>query len=422
MYPVAYSANADRLEQRERPSAEARRTMWRLFSLAATIRISLWLLVSALSGDVNSISRDSMWYDIEGQNIALQYQTGDVNWSLWIDDGWFQFIGLCYYLLVPSLTLIVFINSLLAGGATVLTYRIAASVFGSPAVAKASALTFALFPGAVFFHSLPLKECAACFSAMLIVWGILQVQRQPGFSPWLKIVVGILIIAALRVYLVPVFIFLTVLCVFPIPTKSFLAATIVLAGLGYALLLVAVYLITQAGIRTEGNEMLQYFDIERINQTRMSMSRGKSKIFADEEDAQYTGDVIHDVKLLGLGIFHFICTVDPTRVRSGRQFLVLPEAALILLCLPSLVYGTYKAWKIHGRAALPVILFFLSFLLLYGSATTNLGALYRWRLQAVGLAAMLIFFGAWLRRKGFAYAMLKLLARRELRQEQSYGM
>jgi hypothetical protein len=80
---------------------------------------------------------------------------------------------------------------------------------------------------------------------------------------------------------------------------------------------------------------------------------------------------------------------------------------LLLLAVPPLVGGIKNTW-IHKRdIALPVLVFAFGVMLVYTSATTNAGAMFRWRMQALPFFIMMTSYGVYLQQKGMLFRLMQ---------------
>ncbi len=383
------------------------RAMMKAAQLAFTLRLGLWFLLVLTSASMYTVSRDIYTYEKQARAIAEELAAGTRPLSSWIDEGWFEFLGVVYYLFgnnsFVNMTIAVFVNALAVGWATAMLYRLALAVSDDHRVAGASAMTFALFPGAIFFQSLPLKEGISVFAVTAIGWGLVQVFHLRSPKGWRAWLIGVLLIAGLRVYLVPVVLYISLLCLIPMPRRGLLSRVAVLTVWAALFALVALYSVRQAGVDISKHESLQYFDIDRLNETRTSLVRGSGAMYDDKRNVQFGDDPLHNLNLAVRGAFFFIVSVDLSHIRSTRQAAAVPEALLLLYALPSLFVGIVGGIRTRGKVILPVILLFFALLIVYSSASTNLGAMYRWRLQALPFLLILVFQGAALRRRGGFY-------------------
>ena len=144
----------------------------RIAAVGITVRIALYLaMMVAVGGEANAISGDADYLHYLASLNALDYAYGRTDWEKLIDDAWPVVIGMVYYYIYPSLNVIVVLNGLAAGLALVLLFRIVLMTTSNRLVAVAVGYTVALFPSAVFFQCLPIKESIAMLSIMSTTWG-----------------------------------------------------------------------------------------------------------------------------------------------------------------------------------------------------------------------------------------------------------
>lgn len=130
------------------------------------------------------------------------------------------------------------------------------------------------------------------------------------------------------------------------------------------------------------------------------MNVGNAKLYTSKADSHYGQGIANDVWLFCKGLFFFFFTIDFTNVTRTRQLAATPEVLFFLLFLPYIYFGVVKGWNAGPRRVLPLILFGLALIVVYSSATTNMGAMYRWRMQAVPFLIVLIAYGALLWGRG----------------------
>ncbi|MDA9858389.1 hypothetical protein N9D23_09725, partial [Rubripirellula sp.] len=177
------------------------------------------------------------------------------------------------------------------------------------------------------------------------------------------------------------------------------------------------YSISTMGIELSEHEALKYFDIDKLNSTRASLSRGSGRMFrATSQDSAWGQNTLTDITLAAKALWFAIAGVDLTDLRSARQMLATPEAFLILYSLPSMIAGIINLWRNNIRAALPIILVTLAIVAVYGAGTTNMGAMYRWRIQALPGALLLVYYGAACRQKSLFYTIVRNLRRTDSHQ------
>lgn len=381
--------------------------MRQLFAITLISRILVVALLTAFQGSIEEISRDSAEYHTTGIELAEAFARGEMDWSRWIDDGWKQFVGVLYLLIGPRLVGVLAVNAILSAWAAVLAYRLALNVYRDDAVATVSAYTFALFPSIVYYTSLPLKEAPAVFALLGLAWGIrhfIQGRQSLGLR-W--IAVSLAIIAALRIYLFFVCLGCTVVCLIPMHVtgdiKGALKVGACLATLGGGTFLAVQY----SGVDLEEHESLQYFDLDYINNVRVDMNAGKSKLFENDDASAYGQDIVQDVVNAAKGLMFFFLSIDVTNIRRDRQMAAIPEMLFFIYCLPYFIYGLLGSWRRMPARTMPVVMLACVLVFVYGATTTNMGAMYRWRVQALPFLIMILMYGATVRRGGLLYSIVR---------------
>ena len=107
-----------------------------------------------------------------------------------------------------------------------------------------------------------------------------------------------------------------------------------------------------------------------------------------------------------VALYFFFVTLDFTDIGGARQLMALPEVLLLLFLLPSFVRGLRYSWRHHRQAALPLAVFAFGLLAVYGSATTNMGAMFRWRMQAMPFVLTFMMCGVLVQGRGILYRIL----------------
>ena len=100
-------------------------------------------------------------------------------------------------------------------------------------------------------------------------------------------------------------------------------------------------------------------------------------------------------------------SINPNKLTRTRQLLAIPEMLFLLYCIPYIFIGVKEGWRRAPDKLLPILLFGAVIAGVYASATTNMGALYRWRAQALPFAIMMIVYGASVRRRGLLSQLVR---------------
>ena len=384
----------------------------RIALLAMTARLIVYLvLLASADGETHKVSRDSEALHYRAMEIAIDYGNGLTDWGQLIDNAWPLAIGLLYYHTAPSLLIVVGLSALAAGVATILTYRIAVMATSNRLVGTAASYTVALFPSAVFFQCLPIKESVAMLSILWVAWGLLRVRLQGDLRGVKWMLLGILVIVGLRVYLAPILVYCVALTLLMRSGRGLGAALAQLTIWSVLLLVVFQVSLDLGGLDWRQIRAFEYLDMDRLNKVRSSLSRGSGSI-ANRRDTNTTAfgnSLTNDVVLLATGIYYFLIGINFFNIRSTRQWAAVPEAIMVVSCLPYLFFGTRALWRYHRTAAVPVLVLTVALFTVYGAGTTNMGAMYRWRLQAMPFVAITIYLGAAHWRRGPAFSVLKSL-------------
>jgi hypothetical protein len=393
-----------------RPGAEARRFLWRLFWGAFVVRLIGVVLISLTDAIRSlSLSPDSLRYHEEALAIAEEMRGGLFNAPNWIDNGWFQFTGLVYYLLGPDPLYIQLINILLGALTPLVVFRLVLEVYGVEKLARVTALLVAFFPSFIYWSCLMLKDPLSIFSVSLLVLAVVRLRRSFSAGTLAVMALCLLMLLGVREYLFFVSVFLIVISYIPVEGRRTIPLLATMTGV-VALIGVATY---AAGFGVFGLEYIRqshYFDLEYINQSRINISHGTGAFFDAPEEAVWGESVDSTFRALVAAIYFFFVSIDLTQIGSLRQLMALPEVLMFLLLLPSLARGLSYSWHHARQASLPLAVFAFGLLAVYGSAATNMGAMFRWRMQALPLLLTFMVCGAFVHGRGPIYRTLRRLA------------
>jgi hypothetical protein len=335
-----------------------------------------------------------------------------VDWSRWVDEAWKELFGLVYYLLGPQMIYIIFLNALLSGAGAVLVYWISTVAFDDDVVAHLAAYLWALFPSVVYYTALPLKEAAAVFALLSICWGIerLLAGNRRGNYQW--IAMGLLIMVGLRLYLVPLLSACVVLSLLFARVRKQGGSFLHILFLSVAAGLFCILLVRSYGVDLTEYQAFEYYDVETVNEVRMRLTRGNARMFEHGSESLYGENWLDNTIKVLKGVFFFFFSLDVTSINRQRQLAALPEMAFFLYCVPYLISSIRHGFQHRAAKIFPLVIIALCIIAVYGSAATNAGAMYRWRVQALPFLIMLIVYGAAVRRRGLLYTFLRKTAAR----------
>jgi len=356
-----------------------------LIMLAWLARLLVVFVFNATGAVRNlGLSSDSFLYHRTGEEIALSLRQGFSVFDLqWIDHGWFQFTGLVYYLFGPNPFWMQLINITLSSAAVWFTYRFAQKAFGDQNVARLTAVMVAIFPSFVYWSTMMLTDPAALLAMTMIVASLVHLRQRISLGWVLALAIGLLIYLGVRQYL-----FLVCLLMIPVAIIPFGQRRPGTTLVSFAMAILVINAITiPLGYGFLGLQEIrgsQYFDLEYINSTRVAIGdHGRGAIFDDPNQALWGSDWVTNIRNAITAVFYFFVSLDLTNLRSHRQLMALPEVIVFISILPALFRGIWLTWKRYRRTAWPILLMAFVILAVYGSATTNLGALFRWRMQSL---------------------------------------
>lgn len=364
----------------------------RIFVIAIVLRVAMALVLNLGGFLFSGMSRDSIRYHITGLEIARQLASGSpVDLKSWIDDAWFLLIGYVYYLLPSHPIVIQLINALLGSLAAVMTAEMVWKAYGNAKCAFFAGWLLAVFPSFVYFNALMLKDAASLFLIATLGWAIVSLRVQFAFRYVVVILLCLVGYLGIREYFFLVGGALAMLALLPIFGRSAVTLKgLVLVMAGYAGLVAVLGAIVPDLFFTRTD----YFDIDYINATRDRLNRGTGAI----GDSNWGGDLLENIEAGLTGIYYFLFSIDPLGIDSNRQLFALPEMLIMLLAVPPLMRGMLMTWRHYRATAIVLIIFGIGVLSVYVSATTNAGALFRWRMQAFPFLFGILAMGLSLKR------------------------
>ena len=376
----------------------------KLFFGAFAVRFAIVLFFTATDA-IRSLhlSPDSLKYHRVGMEIAEQMAAGNFNWPNWLDNGWYQFTGLVYYLIVPEPFLIQLVNITLGSLTPVLVYHLVARVYGHEQCARWTAIMVAFFPSFIYWSCLMLKDPVSIFAVCLLVLALVSLQQKFAVQWLFAILFSMLVFIGVREYLFFVCVFFILASFFPVEGQRTAMALVKLAVL-VTLLGAATW---AAGYGFLGMDYIQnshYFDLDYINSSRVAIGdHGSGAFFANPDQALWGKDLMSTLRAAAAAVYFSLVSIDLTRLGSFRQLMALPEVLLTVCLLPSLFRGILYSWRNYRQKAMPLFVFAFGLLAVYGSAATNMGAMFRWRMQALPFLMAFIIVGLIVKGKGTLY-------------------
>jgi len=370
--------------------------LWRLCISAWLFRL-LIIVLYALTDAIErfNLSLDHRRYDNEGIWVMNAMNYGDFALKSWIDDGWFQFVGLIYFLLWPSPVLIQLINITLSVVTVIPLFLMIRELTADVRVQRFYAILIAFFPSIMFWSTLMLKDPAAILAVALVIYGVFVLRQRFSLWPLLGLLAGLVIFIGTRTYLFIVIVMLmpAAFLLFPAGKRQIPWRIIILPALIGLLPMAIGY-----GYFASGEfQQSMYFDIDYINAVRGSMSTGSGALFDDGGHTWGRG-IGSDIWLAVTTLFAIFVPVNPFELANVRQLAALPFVLVMFYLFPFLVRGVRYLWA-QRRLTAPIMVIASGVLAVYIGGTSNTGALFRWTAQVMPYFLLAISFAAFARRR-----------------------
>ncbi len=378
----------------------------KVFFTSWSIRLSLLLFVN-MTGAIEKLglSSDSLYYTRVGKIVANQMANGNFNWPRWIDNAWFQFNGLVFYLFGPHPIYVQLFNITVASIMPIIVFHTLKKVFPDIRIARLTTLMVAFFPSFIYWSVLMLKDPISWLAVSLLVYGTVSVKIKFSVKYVISILIGLIIFLGVREYMLYISMMIVFLSLVPLK-----GSTLGVFVRWIAVILIMGFIAQLAGFGFFAMDRIAdsvYFDLDYLNHARVKLSdHGSGRFFQNEEDAVWGQGWLNDLKSFSLAVYYSFLSLDITSLGSVRQLMALPEVLLFMNLFPNLVVGAKEIWRRHRNLALPLLGFGFGILVVYGSTTTNKGALFRWRMQALPYLLAIISYGIYFRKKGWFYKLL----------------
>ena len=377
----------------------------KLVAYAFALRLALVVLLQATDAiTLLRLSPDSQRYHRVGIEIAAQMANGQWYWGEWIDNGWFQFTGLVYYLFGPHDLMMQIINISLGVAIIPYVYRIFSQCTDDIIATRFYAILVAFFPSLVYWSCLMLKDAVSTLAVVFVVYSIFEMRIRPRLRLGLYYAVGLLILLGTREYLFSVLLILTppALLLFPLLRNQSTPLALLVAILAAGFFPV---LLGQGFFASEYLLHSRYFDLEYINRTRIAMGDHGSGALFDQGEVHVWGEsVASDLEAVFVTLSAVLMPVNPFALASVRQIIALPFALFMLAMILPLARGILYGWRIR-RLATPIGVITAGMLAVYVGGTTNAGALFRWTTQLMPFLLMAVAAGLFYRSDRLGYRL-----------------
>lgn len=377
----------------------------RLVIYSFSLRLVIVLLLQATDAIyILRLSPDSERYHRVGIEIATQMAMGSWNSMGWIDNGWFQFTGLIYYLIGPIDWAMQLINISLGVAIIPLGYRIFSQCTDDVIAARFYAILLAFFPSLVYWSCLMLKDAVSTLAVVLVVFSVFEMRIRPAFRLAFPFATGLLILLGTREYLFTVLILLTppALLLFPLLRKQSTPLVLILAIMAAGAFPM---LLGQGFFASDYLLHSRYFDLEYINRTRIAMGdHGSGALFAQDNVHVWGESVAGDIEAVLVTLSAILMPVNPFALASVRQLIAVPFVVIMVASLWPMARGVMYGWRIR-QLSTPIGVITGGVLAVYVGGTTNAGALFRWTTQLMPFLLMAVAAGLFYRTDRLGYRL-----------------
>jgi 4-amino-4-deoxy-L-arabinose transferase-like glycosyltransferase len=377
-----------------RRSPEQREFLTNIFLVAVVIRLLFGIVVHVFELR-DFFGGDALTYDTLGSRLAdtwLGYPVPDDAFTLRARStsipGWGMnyVVGFLYLFLGRNIFAAQSFCAVVGAATVPMVYLCAKKLFENIRVAKFSAVAVALFPAFIIWSGQLLKDGLIVFLLVLAMTMVLYLQDKLNYFAVAALVFALFGILAIRFY-----IFYMVLVAV---AGSFLigvnnsASSIVRRSL--VLILLGLGLTYFGAARSASTDIETYGNLEKVQNSRMDMSRSGGSGFNEDVDVSTTQGAI---SALPVGFAYLMLAPFPWQISSLRAAITVPEVLVWWSMLPLMVYGLWYAFRHKLRTAFPVLFFGLMLTLAYSLFQGNVGTAYRQRTQIQVFLFMFIGVG-----------------------------
>jgi 4-amino-4-deoxy-L-arabinose transferase-like glycosyltransferase len=331
---------------------------------------------------------DSGTYDIGAYRLALWW-SGDLLVDPQVGrmvSGWgfFYPIAALYTVFGRNQLLVQLLNATIGSLAVLVIHSIARRLFDARA-ARWAALMMAFFPQMIFWSAAMYKDPAIILCIAVCMDALMRLRERFTARTVAVFTGAALALMSLRFY---VFYFVAAAS---LGTFLFAQKRRVTGALAAQVLLLGGFLAAfsfAAGEETV-EQHRQYFDLRRIQISRLDQSQSAQSGFGVEEDVSTPAGALRAVPK---GLLYLLLAPFPWSARGLRQLLTVPEMLVWYALLPSLWRGLRYAVRTRARAALPILAYAASLTLAYSVFQGNVGTAYRQRTQVTMF--YFVFMGA----------------------------
>ncbi len=312
-----------------------------------------------------------IWLGMQVPNDTRTYLATLPNHSGW---GMIRLVAIIYLIFGQSILVAQSFCAVIGSLTAPMTYFCAEKIFNNERVSKYSALTIALFPSFIIWSAQLLKDGLIIFLLVCTMTLVLHLQKKLSY-----VNVALLILSVFSIYVLRFYIFymvaISVVGSFFINSASsvnvMVRNIIIVIFLGISLTYLGV-------IRSASSNLEFYGNLERIQLSRLDLSRSAESGFGEDIDVSTVEGAITAIPI---GLLYLMFSPFPWQVSKFSQMVILPETFVWWALMPILFSGIWYTLKYKLRNAIPVLLFCLMLTISYSIFQGNVGMLYRQRTQ-----------------------------------------
>lgn len=360
-----------------------------LFRLALGALLFRFLFIVATysfdSAFINYVrSSDALYYEYMGRLIASTWNDGRAVVLHMDNAGYHYWNGLIYYLVGFKPDLLRVINSITSVCIGFNLYFISLKLSG-PRAARISFALAAFFPSSILWSSLNLKDSLIIFLITLLVKQNLELMEKFSLGKVFLMSVLLMALVSLRFY-VGILLALCIALSFIFTATKFLLWQRFAYTL--AIFLIAGLALQQMGYGFLGSDYVLSQSIETIGEQNQKGASGNAAYGGEGFDSYADA-----LKYLPVGIFYFLFGPLPWQSIGPIRVITVPEMVFLYFSYIYFISGARYLLRTQRGPCLFLLIMITCFGLIYSLGSSNMGGLYRVRLQIIMVAFVLISEG-----------------------------
>jgi 4-amino-4-deoxy-L-arabinose transferase-like glycosyltransferase len=370
----------------------------RTYFVTILLRYALALFLNAYAVDyafTQAFWGDSGTYDAFGYIIAQTWAgEGTVGAPIGAMHSFSYVVGAIYFIFGRNQLLVQFVNGTFGALAVVVIYAIARELFDKK-VAEWAALCMAFFPQMIFWSAAMYKDPAIILAIAVCMHAMIRLRRSFDLGQLVLFLISLIALMFLRFYIFYFVAFATV------GTFLFSQRRKALSSITAQIVLVTAFLgaFSMVADREVVNQHTQYFELEKVQVSRMDLARSGRSGFATDADVSTPMGAL---SVLPIGLVYLMFAPFPWAASGLRQVLTVPEMIVWYALMPALLRGLWFTLRYRFRDALPILVYAVSLTLAYAIFQGNVGTAYRQRTQISMFYFIFIGVGLVERRRGRA--------------------